>query len=80
MARVAYLAAVLTALLLGKSFGASPLFFQQFGDSSWSSTFKQSSDPKYSGVLKAEVPEGLEEPALKVLPDHILNFAKGSFE
>ena len=69
MARAGPIFALLAALLIGQSFGASPIFFQQFGDNSWTSNFKQSSDSKYSGILKAEVPEGLEEPALKVSAD-----------
>ncbi len=64
--RTRFVLAVIAASLLGQSFAASPIFFQQFGDSSWRSSFKQSTDSKYSGELVAEVPEGLTEPALKV--------------
>jgi calnexin len=64
--RTRFVLAVIAASLLGQSFAASPIFFQQFGDSSWKSSFKQSTDSKYSGELVAEVPEGLTEPALKV--------------
>jgi hypothetical protein len=57
---------VIAASLLGQSFAASPIFFQQFSGSAWKSSFKQSTDSKYTGELVAEVPEGLTEPALKV--------------
>lgn len=67
-----FLPVLIIAAFVGQSFGASPIFFQQFKDSTWSSTFKQSSDPKYSGVLEAAIPEGLSEPALKVGQDHAL--------
>lgn len=70
MRRTNLIPAVIAVLLVGQTFGASPVFFQQFGDKSWASKFKQSSDPKYSGVLEAEIPEGLQEPALKVTTDH----------
>lgn len=57
--------AVAVSCLLGVSYGASPVFFQQFSDDSWKSSFKQSTDSKYNGQLVAEIPEGLKEPALK---------------
>ena len=66
MTRMSMILSLVAALSLGLTFGASPIFFQQFGDKSWESIFKQSTDSKYSGVLQAEIPEGLEEPALKV--------------
>jgi hypothetical protein len=65
--RTKFVIAVIAASILGHSFAASPIFFQQFSGSDWKSSFKQSTDSKYTGELVAEVPEGLTEPALKVL-------------
>lgn len=58
--------ALIAASLLAATLAASPLFFEDFAGESWRKSFIKSTVEKYSGELIAEVPEGLEDAALKV--------------
>lgn len=58
--------ALIAASLLGATLAASPLFFEDFAGEAWKKSFVKSTVEKYSGELVAEVPEGLEDAALKV--------------
>lgn len=64
-ARTRAFTALIAVSLVATSSAASPSFFEDFNGPSWKSNFVKSTVDKYSGVLVTEVPEGLEDPALK---------------